>query len=271
MDLQLQGKHVLITGGSKGIGLACARAFLAEGAQVSLVSRSRDNLDRGAQQLTDSLAGQGEAEGSSRVAVYAADLKDSDAAVAALDAAESAGGAIDILINSAGAAKRVGPDDLTPQAWHDSMDAKYFTYIHMLDPVIKRMGKRGSGAIVNIIGAGGKVASPTHLSGGAANAALMLVSAGMAAAYGPKGVRVNAVNPGLTLTERLKEGMVSEAKLAGVSIDEAIDRANKRLPLGRIANPEEIADAVVFLASPRASYITGAILAMDGAVTPMVV
>ena len=99
----------------------------------------------------------------------------------------------------------------------------------------------------------------------------MLVSAGMAAAYGPKGVRVNAVNPGLTLTERLKEGMVSEAKLASISIDEAISRANKRLPLGRIAKPEEIADAVVFLASPRASYITGAILAMDGAVTPMVV
>jgi NAD(P)-dependent dehydrogenase (short-subunit alcohol dehydrogenase family) len=275
MDLQLQGKHVLITGGSKGIGLACARSFLAEGARVSLVSRSRDNLDRGAQQLGDWLATQGKAQGEKpgelRVAVYAADLKDPDAALAALDAAESAGGAIDILVNSAGAAKRVGPDDLTPQAWHDSMDAKYFTYIHMLDPVIKRMGQRGSGVIVNIIGAGGKVASPTHLSGGAANAALMLVSAGMAAAYGPKGVRVNAVNPGLTLTERLKEGMVSEAKLAGVSIDEAIDRANKRLPLGRIANPEEIADAVVFLASPRASYITGAILAMDGAVTPMVV
>jgi NAD(P)-dependent dehydrogenase (short-subunit alcohol dehydrogenase family) len=189
----------------------------------------------------------------------------------ALDRAEKAGGPIDILVNSAGAAKRVGPDDLTPKAWRDSMDAKYFTYIHMLDPVIKRMGQRGSGVIVNIIGAGGKVASPTHLSGGAANAALMLVSAGMAAAYGAKGVRVNAVNPGLTLTERLKEGLAAEAKLGNISLDEALDRANKRLPLGRIARPEEIADAVVFLASPRASYISGAILAMDGAVTPMVV
>jgi NAD(P)-dependent dehydrogenase (short-subunit alcohol dehydrogenase family) len=99
----------------------------------------------------------------------------------------------------------------------------------------------------------------------------MLVSAGLAAAYGPKGVRVNAVNPGLTLTERLKEGMAAEAKLANISIDDAIARANQRLPLGRIAKPEEIADAVLFLASPRASYITGAILAMDGAVTPMVV
>ena len=271
MDLQLQGKHVLITGGSKGIGLACAQAFLAEGARVSLVSRSADNLKLGAQHLARFLASHGTADAAARVATFAADLKDAAAAVTALDGAEQSGGPVDILVNSAGAAKRVGPDDLTPQAWHDSMDAKYFTYIHMLDPVVKRMGRRGSGVIVNVIGAGGKVASPSHLSGGAANAALMLVSAGMAAAYGPKGVRVNAVNPGLTLTERLKEGMAADAKLNNIGIDEALKRANERLPLRRIANPEEIADAVVFLASPRASYITGAILAMDEAVTPMVV
>jgi len=278
MDLQLQDKHVLITGGSKGIGLACAQAFLAEGARVSLVSRDSENLKLAARKLLAAMDGQSGAgaeadgaEGSKRVATFAADLRDPAAAVSALDRAEQAAGSVDILVNSAGAAKRVGPDDLTPQAWRDSMEAKYFTYIHMLDPVVKRMGQRGSGVIVNIVGAGGKVASPTHLSGGAANAALMLVSAGMAAAYGAKGVRVNAVNPGLTLTERLKEGMAAEAKLAGIGIDEALERANKRLPLGRIAKPEEIADAVLFLASARASYITGAILAMDGAVTPMVV
>ena len=271
MDLQLQGKHILITGGSKGIGLACAQAFLAEGARVSLVSRSKDNLKQAAQQLSRRLAEHGTADAPERIATFAADLKDPDAAVAALDSAEKACGPVDVLVNSAGAAKRVGPDELTPKAWHDSMDAKYFTYIHMLDPVVKRMGQRGGGVIVNVIGAGGKVASPTHLSGGAANAALMLVSAGLAAAYGPKGVRVNAVNPGPVLTERLKEGMAAEAKLANISIDEATSRVNQRLPLGRIAKPEEIADAVVFLASTRASYITGAILAMDGAVTPMVV
>jgi NAD(P)-dependent dehydrogenase (short-subunit alcohol dehydrogenase family) len=272
MDLQLQDKHVLITGGSKGIGLACAQAFLAEGARVSLVSRSQENLDQGAARLRQWLAAQAPSGAADpRVATFAADLKDPEAALAALDRAEEAGGPVDILVNSAGAAKRVGPDDLTPKAWHDSMDAKYFTYIHMLDPVVKRMGRRGSGVIVNVVGAGGKVASPTHLSGGAANAALMLVSAGLAAAYGAKGVRVNAVNPGLTLTERLKEGLAAEAKLAGIDVEEALKRANQRLPLGRIARPDEIADAVVFLASPRASYITGAILSMDGAVTPMVV
>lgn len=265
MDLQLQDRHVLITGGSKGIGLACALGFLREGARVSLVSRDLQNLEQGRKTLLDSFA---QAEG--RVSVHAADLKDPAGAVAALDAAEQAFGPVDVLVNSAGAARRTPPDELNAAAWHDAMDAKYFTYIHMIDPVVKRMGQRGSGAIVNVIGQGGKVASPVHMAGGAANAALMLVSAGMASAYAAKGVRVNAVNPGLTLTERLQEGLKADAKLQGIGSEEALQRAKARLPLGRIAAPEEIANAVVFLASPKASYITGAIVAMDGAVTPMI-
>lgn len=265
MDLELSGRHVLITGGSKGIGLACAQAFLREGARVSLVSRDPANLERAAAALA------GEAgDVAARVHTQSADLSHPGSALAALDAVEAHGGPVQVLVNSAGAARRTPPAELTPDAWHAAMQAKYFSTIHMLDPVVKRMAERGGGAIVNIVGAGGKVASPIHMPGGAANAALMLVSAGMAAAYGPRGVRVNAVNPGLTLTDRLKEGMAADARLQGIDAEEALRRATARLPLGRIAEPSEIADAVVFLASARASYISGAILAMDGAVTPLI-
>ena len=265
MDLQLNDQHILITGGSKGIGLACASGFLQEGARVSLVSRDLANLQEAERALRTQFA-----QTAGRISLHAADLRQPERAVAALDAAEQAFGPVDVLVNSAGAAKRTAPADLDAAAWHDAMEAKYFTYIHMLDPVVKRMAGRGRGVIVNVVGMGGKVASPVHMAGGAANAALMLVSAGMAAAYAARGVRVNAVNPGLTLTTRLQEGMNADAKVQGIDTAEALRRAVERLPLGRIATPEEIANAVVFLASSRASYITGAILAMDGAVTPMV-
>ena len=284
MDLQLTGAHVLITGGSKGIGLACAIGFLAEGARVSLVARDPGNLKAAADRLASAAGPSGAAEASGateasgtagtnrqRIATWPADLKDPAAAVAALDAAEGSLGPVDVLVNSAGAARRYGPAELTPQTWREAMDNKYFTYIHMIDPVVKRMAARGKGAIVNVIGMGGKVATTTHLSGGAANAALMLASAGLARAYAVNGVRVNGVNPGLTLTDRLAEGFAAEARVGGFSVDEARSRASEKLPLGRIATPEEIANAVVFLGSPSASYITGAIVAMDGGVAPIVI
>ncbi|MDB5945598.1 MAG: short-chain dehydrogenase/reductase, partial [Ramlibacter sp.] len=155
MDLQLEGKHALITGGSKGIGLACASGLLAEGVRVSLVSRGIDNLNAARRALLEQFADAG-----ARIAIYSADLRDADEAARVVDEVEGTG-PIDLLVNSAGAARRTPPDDLTPADWHAAMQAKYFTYIHVIDPVIKRMAARGQVAIVNIVGSGGKVASPT--------------------------------------------------------------------------------------------------------------
>ena len=271
MNLELDNLHVLITGGSKGIGLACARGFLAEGARVTLVARTMETLLAAQTSLMAMVVNAGTADTPSRVNVIAADLRDAADAERAVEAVERDFGPVDVLVNSAGAAKRTPAAELTAASWHDAMQAKFFTYIHVINPLIKKMGERGHGAVVNVIGSGGKVAAVTHLAGGSANAALMLASAGLAAAYAGKGVRVNAVNPGLTLTERLHEGMQAEARHLGISLEEALTRAKATRPLGRIAEPSEIADAVVYLASKRASYITGAVVAMDGAVTPMVV
>ncbi len=258
MDLGLKGKTVVVTGGSKGIGLACARLFLGEGAKVGITSRDQANIDRAKAELP-ALFG------------HAADLVDADQAAAMVAAMEKALGPIDILVNSAGAAKRVPPDELNPAHWRASLDAKFFTYINVMDPVVKLMAKRGSGVIVNVIGAGGKVASPTHLGGGAANAALMLVTAGLGNAYAGKGVRVVGINPGLTDTERVADGMKAESRMTGLSPEEARQKNVARIPLGRIATPEEIANAVLFLASSKASYITAVNINMDGGSTPVVV
>ena len=264
MDLHLRDKHILITGASKGIGLACAQAFLAEGARVSLVARNPDTLAQAQALLARSAE-------PARIHTHAADLCDAAAALAALDAVEAALGPVQVLVNSAGAAQRTPAPELTPAAWQAAMQAKYFSYIHMIDPTIKRMAQRGGGSIVNVVGNGGKVASPIHLPGGAANAALMLASAGLAAAYGPQGVRVNAINPGLTLTSRLQEGLAADARVQGIGTDEAMARAVARIPLGRMAEPEEVARVAVFLASDAASYVTGVCMTMDGAQTPIVV
>jgi NAD(P)-dependent dehydrogenase (short-subunit alcohol dehydrogenase family) len=257
MELGLDGKVVLVTGGSKGIGLACAKAFAAERARIAVCSRSEANIDRACATLPDAFG-------------LATDLTDAAAAAAMIDAVERRLGPIDILVNSAGAAKRTPPDELTPEFWRAAMDAKYFTYINAVDPLVKRMAARGHGVIINVIGVGGKVAAPTHLAGGAANAALMLATAGLATAYAARGVRIIGVSPGLTETDRVAEGMESDARLAGISVTEARQRGVARIPIGRMASPDEIADAVVFLASSKASYITGVTIAMDGGQNPIV-
>jgi NAD(P)-dependent dehydrogenase (short-subunit alcohol dehydrogenase family) len=257
MDLQLKDKAVLITGGSKGIGLACARAFLAEGARVMIVSRSQANLDRAAADLTS-------------VSMLAADLTQPEGARRMAQAAREKLGPVDVLVNSAGAAKRYAPDELDAQAWHAAMDAKYFTYIHAMDAVLPSMRERRQGTVVNIIGTGGKLASPIHLPGGAANSALMLATVGLASVYGKHGVRINAINPAATMTERIREALELEAKARGVSADKVLEEGQARVPLGRYADPDDIAQVTLFLASARASYVTGAILPMDGGAHPVI-
>jgi NAD(P)-dependent dehydrogenase (short-subunit alcohol dehydrogenase family) len=259
MELELGGKTVIVTGGSKGIGLACAKAFLDEGARVAIVSRSEENLRAAA----------GELPAGSLMTVVA-DLVDPAAAVRMAREVNERFGPADVLVNSAGAANRYAALELTPEAYRQAMDAKYFTYVHAIGAVIHGMAEREQGCIVNIIGMGGKSASTWHIAGGSANAALMLTTVGLATAYAPMGVRVNAINPGLTQTSRVEEGLRVEARATGKSEAELLEAARARIPLGRLAAPEDIAALAVFLASARASYVTGAIVPMDGATTPVI-
>jgi NAD(P)-dependent dehydrogenase (short-subunit alcohol dehydrogenase family) len=262
MDLKLADKVVVVTGASKGIGYACAEAFAREGANVVLVSRVRANLDAA---LARFPATQHSATAIAADLVRAADAETMIAEV------ERDVGPIDILVNSAGAARRYAPADLDAGAWRAAMDCQ----VLQLHTSARRGAEADGGArswrsrqYHSVAVAGSQVLCTCP--GGAANAALMLATVGLAAAFGPKGIRINAINPGITLTGRVQEGLAVESKMTGLAESELLKRSEAKIPLGRIGTPEEIARVVLFLASEQASYVTGAIVPMDGGANPVI-
>lgn len=248
MDLHLKNKHVLITGGSRGIGYACAESFLEEGAKVTIAARNIDNLNNAKKLLGN-------------IHIIQVDLKDKGQAQAMVTDAIAANGPIDILINCAGAAKKVAPLEVQSHDYMDAMQSKFFTYINSMYAVLEVMK---NGSIVNVIGYGGKVAIASHLTGGAANAALILSSIGMANVYISKGIRINCVNPVATNTDMLTRQLEVHAKINSTTIEEELEKAKARFPIGRILEPKEVADSVLFLASDRSSYINGSCIYLDG-------
>jgi len=257
---------VLVTGASKGIGLACARAFLRAGRRVVGVARDPAHLNAARASFEDPVGAGGAVapiDGSAFVP-EAVDLVDADAALRLVERIENAHGPIDVLVNAAGAARRYAPHELDAAAYRQAMDAKYFTYMNVTQPVVERMAARGRGSVVNIVGQGGRQAGELHIAGGAANAALMLATVGLARAWASRGVRVNAINPGLTRTTRVDEGLEAAARASGRSKADLLEEAIARIPMGRMAEPDEIAQVAFFLASDAASYVSGAIIPMDG-------
>ena len=255
MELGLRGKVALVTGGSKGIGLACARALAGEGVRVAVAARDPAALDQAVALLRrDGL----------EVQAVSVDLRDERAIEAAVVRIEAALGPIDILVNSAGAARHSAPQSKESGRWLAAMEDKYLPCVLAMDAVVPRMASRGGGAVVNIVGMGGKVAKTTHMPGGAANAALILVSAGFAKAWGAKGVRVNVINPGAVETQRLSAQLKVKAEASGLGVEAIRAQTTEEIPLGRLGQPEDVAAVATFLVSAAAGYLTGAGISVDG-------
>jgi 3-oxoacyl-[acyl-carrier protein] reductase len=257
MELNLEGKVAIVTGGSKGIGRATALKFLAEGAAVLICARGQPALDE-----TMAAAGPPARE---RIDAIAADLTDGEAIKRVVARCAELFGRIDILVNNAGSARTGQFMELSDEAWLSDWTLKFFGYVRMARAVIPLMKQHGGGVIVNIIGAAALNPRATYTIGGAANAALNHFTKALAEEGGPQGVRVVGINPGPILTERL---LKMRAGLNPAETGKTADEAFRSMtPLGRIGQPDEVADLILFLSSARAGFIHGADITIDGGMT----
>ncbi|MGQ0570353.1 MAG: SDR family oxidoreductase [Armatimonadota bacterium] len=255
MNLGLEDKVVFITGGSKGIGRACAVEFSKEGANVALCARGADGLRQAAEAITAATGRQ--------VFTVAGDMTSWEDAKRSVDAAAQHFGGLDVLVNCAGASPGGLILNLNEDEWAISLQLKFMGYVRCAKAAIPHLLERGRGRIVNVVGNDGIKPAYWELTASAANAADLAMTSALAEQYGPKGILVNAVNPGPVATERWDGLVRAYARDKGMSFDEASKQAIKSMPLGRICTPEEVAWVVVFVASERASFMNGAWITLD--------
>ncbi len=251
MDLELRGKRVLVTGGSKGIGLTCAAGFAAEGCDLVLASRDGAALERAAAEIRG--------RHNVGVAVHAADLSDAKGR----EGLHAAHPEIDVLVNNAGAIPGGTVHDVTLARWEEAWRLKVLGYIHLTQLYLPMMEARRAGVIVNVIGMAGRGPRADYICGAAGNAALIAFTGALGGRSVDKGVRVVGINPAGTRTERYETLARSRARTRFG--DEGRWReALANLPFGRPAEPGEIADLAVYLASARAGYLSGTVVDADG-------
>jgi NAD(P)-dependent dehydrogenase (short-subunit alcohol dehydrogenase family) len=256
MDLQLKGKTALVTGGSEGIGRAIAAVLAGEGVDVAICARRKEPLEAVAAELT-------KATGRKVIAIPADLTKDADAANFVKKAAEALG-RIDIMINNAGAAPGGVIETLTEDHWFQALQLKFMGYVRCLRYSLPIMVGQGGGRVVNLIGNDGVKPSYWEVAPGAANAAGQNLTKALAGQYGKHGISFVAVNPGPVRTERWDGLVKAMSRDMNIPYEEANTLAPAAIPMGRIAEPEEVANLVAMMASPLTHYVNGTMIEIDG-------
>jgi 3-oxoacyl-[acyl-carrier protein] reductase len=262
MDLGLSGRAAIVTGATRGIGLATARRLLDEGTAVLLVGRDAETLERTA----DDLGG--------KVETAAADVTSRTGAARIVDTALHCFDHVDILVNNAGTSENKPLADLTDDDWESQWELNVMGPMRLMRAVVPRMAEAGWGRVVNVASSSGKRPSPSNAAYSVAKAAELSLSRVYADTYAGTGVLVNAVAPGAVASELWTgEGGLAEqaARRHGTTREDALRAAAQKIPLGRLGEPEEIAAVIVFLCSEAAANVTGAAWSVDGGTVATIV
>ena len=256
MDLKLQGKTALVTGGSEGIGKGIAWALAKEGVDVAICARRKEPLEAAAKEIA-------QATGRKIVAIPA-DLRKEADAKAFIEQGHKALGRVDIMVNNAGSAAGGVIEHLTEDDWEKGLQLKFMGYVRCLRYALPIMVKQGGGRVVNLIGNDGVKPSYWEICPGAANAAGQNLTLSLAGQYGKHGISFVAVNPGPVRTERWAGLVKAMSRDMKISYEEADTLAPASIPMGRIAEVEEVANLVVMLASPLMAMVNGTMIEIDG-------
>ena len=260
MDLGIQGRACIVTGASRGIGLATARVLAAEGARVLLVGRREDALAEAGAAIEGEFA------------TFAADVTEPDAADRVADACGRSFGRVDVLVNNAGTSAARPLDRLTDAEWDEQWQLHVMAAMRLMRVVAPGMAERGWGRIVNVGSSSGKRPSLTNAAYSVTKAAQHMLARVFADTYAGRGVLVNTIAPGPVETPlwMAEGGLADQAAAAqGVSRADALEAARAKLPLGRFSTEEEIAAVIAFLCSERASSVAGANWSVDGGAVPL--
>lgn len=256
MNLLLAGKIACVTGGSEGIGKGIALALAREGCDVAICARRREPLEAAAAEIRKQTG--------RKVLAIPADLTKEESAKNFVDSAHKHFGRIDVFVNNAGSAPGGVLEGLSEEAWQQGLQLKFMGYVRCLKHVLPVMKQQGGGRVVNLIGNDGVKESYWEIVPGACNAAGQNLTRALAGQYGKYNISLCAVNPGPVRTERwagLVKAMSRDMKL---SLEEADKLAPRSIPLGRIAEVEECANLVAYLASPLAHFVNGTMIEVDG-------
>ena len=256
MDLGLEGKIAIVTGGSKGIGRATALALAQEGVDVAICARGVEQLEEAAAQIR--------ARSGRRALAVRADTGDPDDIKNLVASTVAELGGVDILINNAVNSTAAPFMELADADWLNHINVKIMGYVRCARECIPHMRQRGGGRIINIGGMAARYSNPLTNSNGVTNASVSNMAKNLADQVASDGILVNCIHPGTTRTPRQTMILERQARDAGITVAEAEERAIAGIPIGRMVEPEDIADLILFMVSDRATAITGQTIAVEG-------